>query len=97
MAAIIGAAGLAIGWAVLELGFGGILNPAKEEPKPPKDPAVILVEEVANEAKKEMIMKEFPDTRTQSQIEEDEIVEALDEGTIHDINKQRREHEHSRR
>lgn len=85
--AVIGAAGLALGWAALELGFGGILKPGRDamdrslEPKEVQmeDPAVVLVEQVANEAK-------VKDTRTQTQIEEDEIVEALDEGSKKDQN-----------
>lgn len=78
--AVIGAAGLALGWAALELGFGGILNPGREavdrslQPKEVdmEDPAVLLVEQVANEAKTK-------DSETKSQDEEDEIVESLDQ------------------
>ncbi|KAG0604365.1 hypothetical protein M758_10G166600 [Ceratodon purpureus] len=79
--AVVGAAGLALGWAALELGTGGILTRGREamdrsfEPKEiimEGDQAVLLVEEVKDR-----------DTRTQTQIEEDEIVQALDEGTNH--------------
>lgn len=83
--AVVGAAGLALAWAALELGTGGILRRGREamdrslEPKEvdmDDDPAVRLVEQVANEAK-------VKDSRTKTQIEEDEIVEALDEGSDH--------------
>ena len=83
--AVVGAAGLALGWAALELGTGGILTRGREamnrsfEPKEvvmEDDQAMLLVDEVANEAKDK-------DTRTKTQVEEDEIVEALDEGSNH--------------
>jgi len=79
--AVIGAAGLALGWAALELGLGGILNPGREaldkslQPKEvdmEEDPAVLLVEQEANETKTK-------DSETKSQDEEEEIVESLDQ------------------
>lgn len=58
--AVIGAAGLAAGWAAMELGFGGVLKPGREavdrslQPKEvdmEDDPAVLLVDEAPSEAK----------------------------------------------
>jgi len=84
--AVIGAAGLALGWAALELGLGGILNPGREaidrslQPKEVdmEDPAVLLEEQVADEPK-------LKDSETKSQDEEDEIVESLDQKD-HNVN-----------
>lgn len=83
--AVFGAVGLALGWAALEIGTGGLMKRGRAavdrsfEPKEvimKDDHAVLVVEEVANEAK-------VVDTRNKTQIEEDEIVEVLNEGTRH--------------